>query len=138
MRRIGEVAKLFADSGVILIASFISPYRRDRNRARQVHIEANLGFIEIFVDTPIAVCEKRDPKGLYRKARIGKLNNFTGVDDPYEPPINPELLLNTVENSPQGIAVQIIHYLSKAGYINHKSECYYSEVSTSVFQVNNG
>ena len=93
IRRIGEVAKLFADAGVITLTSFISPYRKDRDQARKIHEEAGLPFIEIFVDVPIEVCEKRDPKGLYKKARAalaeGKGMGFTGVDDPYEAPLAP-------------------------------------------------
>ncbi len=93
IRRIGEVAKLFADSGAIAITSFISPYAADRNGCRQLHEENGLPFFEIFVDTPIEVCEQRDPKGLYKKARAGELKGFTGIDDPYEPPKAPELVL---------------------------------------------
>jgi len=97
IRRIGEVAKLFADAGLIALTSFISPYRADRDRVRQLHDDAGLPFFEVFVDTPLAVCEARDPKGLYRKARAGEITGFTGVDDPYEPPLSPELVLRTAE-----------------------------------------
>jgi adenylylsulfate kinase len=96
IRRIGEVAKLFADSGVIAITSFISPYRADRDRCRAMHENASGGplpFLEVFIDTPIEVCEQRDPKGLYKKARAGQLLHFTGIDDPYESPAKPELVL---------------------------------------------
>ncbi|MBL8746023.1 MAG: adenylyl-sulfate kinase [Phycisphaerae bacterium] len=93
IRRIGEVAKLFADSGTIALTSFISPYAADRNAARALHDQAGLPFLEVFVDTPIDECEKRDPKGLYKKARAGEIKGFTGVDDPYEPPQAPELRL---------------------------------------------
>ena len=95
IRRIGEVARLFADSGCITVASFISPYRRDRLLVRQLHERDGLAFVEVFVDTPLAVCEARDPKGLYKKARAGTLTGFTGIDDPYEGPEAPELVLNT-------------------------------------------
>jgi len=95
IRRIGEVARLFADSGAIALTAFISPYRSDRAIARQAHEAAGLAFIEVFVDTPIEVCEQRDPKGLYKKARAGQIKGFTGIDDPYEPPADPALVLQT-------------------------------------------
>jgi len=88
IRRVGEVAALFADAGLIAIAAFISPYRRDRDRARRMAADR---FFEVFCDTPLAVCEARDPKGLYRRARAGEIKGFTGIDDPYEPPESPEL-----------------------------------------------
>jgi adenylylsulfate kinase len=109
IRRIGEVAKLFTDAGVITITSFISPYRADRDAVR-----ANLApgdFVEIFVDAPIDVCEQRDPKGLYKKARAGQLKGFTGIDDPYEAPQKPEMVLNTAELSPEKCAAKILDYL---------------------------
>ena len=99
IRRIGEVAKLFADAGVVVIASFISPYRADRDNVRKLHEDAKLEFIECHVNTPIEVCEERDPKGLYKKARAGQLKGFTGVDDPYEAPTKPELVLPAGEKS---------------------------------------
>ncbi len=99
IRRLGEVAKLFADAGVVVITSFISPYRADRDRVRRLHDEAGLPFLEVFVDTPIEVCESRDPKGLYKKARAGQITGFTGIDDPYEPPESPEVTLPTAELS---------------------------------------
>ncbi len=97
IRRIGEVAKLFADAGMITITSFISPYRADRDLVRRGHEEAELPFLEVYVDCPLAVAEERDPKGLYKKARAGEIKGFTGVDDPYEAPENPELVVNTAE-----------------------------------------
>lgn len=106
IRRIGEVAKLFADAGIVTLTSFISPYVKDRDAARKVHEDAGLKFIEVFVDTPIEVCEQRDPKGLYKKARAGELKGFTGIDDPYEAPDRPELTIATattpVEESVRG------------------------------------
>jgi len=96
IRRIGEVAKLFADSGCVALTSFISPYRKDRDLCRELHEKDKTGaipFIEVFVDTPIEVCEQRDPKGLYKKARAGEIKGFTGIDDPYEAPVKPELVL---------------------------------------------
>lgn len=113
IRRIGEVAKLFADAGVITMTSFISPYRKDRDQARKIHQEAGVEFIEIFVDTPVGICEKRDPKGLYQKARRGELKDFTGVDDPYEEPLHPELVIKTGNKSPEEIAENLLQYLEK-------------------------
>jgi len=99
IRRIGEVAKLFADSGCVSLTSFISPYRADRDLCRALHEESDLRFIEVFVDTPLELCEQRDPKGLYKKARAGEIKGFTGIDDPYEAPDKPELTLETAEAS---------------------------------------
>ncbi len=113
IRRLGEVAKLFADAGVIIITSFISPYRRDRDRARQLSEEAGLEFLEIYVDAPLKVCEQRDPKGLYKKARAGEISNFTGVNDPYEPPLKPELVVNTATTSPEDAAAHILQLLEQ-------------------------
>ena len=99
IRRIGEVAKLFTDAGLITLTSFISPYRADRDLVRKLHDEAKLPFLEVFVDCDINVAEQRDPKGLYKKARAGEIKGFTGIDDPYEAPVNPELHLRTHELS---------------------------------------
>jgi adenylyl-sulfate kinase len=93
VRRVGEVARLFADAGVIALVPVISPYRAGRDHVRALHEGAGLVFFEVFVDTPIEICEQRDPKGLYQKARAGELRGFTGVDDPYEPPSAPQLVL---------------------------------------------
>jgi adenylylsulfate kinase len=117
IRRIGEVAKLFADCGVITMTSFISPYRKDRDTVRALHAEGKLPFIEVFVNTPIGTCEQRDPKGLYKKARAGQLKNFTGIDDPYEAPLNPELTLDMTNTSPQEATVQLLQYLEKQGIL---------------------
>lgn len=95
IRRIGEIAKLFVDTGVIALSSFVSPYRGDRDQVRALHEEAGMEFIEVFVDVPLSVAESRDPKGLYKKARAGEIKNFTGIDDPYEAPENPEIVLNS-------------------------------------------
>src|SRR5215831_12278268 len=108
IRRIGEVAKLFADCGVVAMTSFISPYRKDSDSVRALHMEAKLEFIEIHCATPIETCEQRDPKGLYKKARAGELKGFTGVDDPYEAPANPELTLDATGTTPQQGAVILI------------------------------
>jgi adenylylsulfate kinase len=117
IRRISEVAKLFADAGVITMTSFISPYRKDRDNARQLHEQAGLPFIEVYLATPLEVCEQRDPKGLYKKARAGEIKNFTGIDDPYEPPLRPELTFNAAEISPQQAAAQLLDYLVERGIL---------------------
>jgi adenylylsulfate kinase len=117
IRRIGEVAKLFADGGLITMTSFISPYRKDRDAVRALHVEGKLPFIEVYVATPIATCEQRDPKGLYKKARAGQLKNFTGVDDPYEEPSKPELTLDATSTSPQEATVILLQYLEKQGIL---------------------
>ncbi len=118
IRRIGEVAKLFADAGVFALTSFISPYRNDRDAARRIHAENAEGpipFIEVHVNTPIEICERRDPKGLYQQARAavagGQGIGFTGVDDPYEPPLNPELTFDaSTRDAADGVAM-ILDYL---------------------------
>jgi adenylylsulfate kinase len=115
IRRIGEVGKLFVDAGILTCTSFISPYRADREAARET--VGNDDFIEIFVDTPIEVCEERDPKGLYKKARAGEIKGFTGIDDPYEAPTNPELVIDTSKLSPQEAAIQVIGLLETRGVI---------------------
>jgi len=117
IRRIGEVAKLFADAGLVVMTSFISPYRKDRDAVRALHDAAGLPFIEIHVATPIETCETRDPKGLYKKARAGELKNFTGIDDPYEPPAKPELTLDATATSPQEATVQLLTYLRDKGLV---------------------
>jgi adenylylsulfate kinase len=117
IRRIGEVAKLFADGGVITMTSFISPYRKDRDTVRALHEAGKLPFIEIHVNTPIATCEQRDPKGLYKKARAGELKNFTGIDDPYEAPAKPELTIDATNTSPQQATVLLLDYLEKQGIV---------------------
>jgi adenylylsulfate kinase len=124
IRRIGEVAKLFADAGLIALTSFISPYRKDRDAARSIHTQNKVGaipFIEVFVNTPIACCEERDPKGLYKQARealaSGKGMGFTGVDDPYEAPIAPELTFDASKNTvAEGVAL-VLNYLAAKGLI---------------------
>jgi adenylylsulfate kinase len=115
IRRIGAVAKLFSDAGIVAITAFISPYRIDRDRVR-----ASLGegdFVEIFVDAPIEVCEARDPKGLYKKARAGELKGFTGIDDPYEAPAKPELVLNAEKKTADELANEVVAYLKAKGKI---------------------
>ena len=102
VRRVGEVARLLADAGLVVLAPVISPYRADRDLVRRGHEVAELPFIEVFVDTPLELCEQRDPKGLYRKARAGELTGMTGIDDPYEPPLRPQVVLR-----PDEIAIQV-------------------------------
>jgi adenylylsulfate kinase len=122
IRRIGEVAKLFADAGALTLTSFISPYRKDRDTVRALHEAAKLPFIEVHVNTPIETCEQRDPKGLYKKAReavkSGKGMGFTGVDDPYEAPLKPELTLDATSTSPQEAAAVLIQYLEGRGQLS--------------------
>jgi adenylylsulfate kinase len=117
IRRIGEVAKLFADCGVVAMTSFISPYRKDRDLVRALHVDGQLPFIEVHVNTPIETCEQRDPKGLYKKARAGQLKNFTGIDDPYEAPLKPELTIDATSTSPQNATVLLLQYLEKQGIL---------------------
>jgi len=100
VRRVGHVACLMADAGLIALVPLVSPYRADRDAVRSLHQAAGLPFVEVFVDTPIELCEERDPKGLYAKARAGELKGFTGVDDPYESPMRPELTLRPEDGGP--------------------------------------
>jgi bifunctional enzyme CysN/CysC len=93
VRRVGEVARLFADAGFVVLVPLISPYRDDRDEVRRRHIDTGLSFLEVYLDVPLEVCEQRDPKGLYAKVRAGEIHHFTGVDDPYEPPVTPDLAL---------------------------------------------
>lgn len=113
IRRIGEVAKLFADSGTVTGVAFISPYRADRKRARDIVEGAGLDFLEIYVKCPLEVCEKRDPKGLYKKARNGEIKNFTGLDAPYEEPTECELVLMSSEAAPVDLAAKVIELLKQ-------------------------
>ena len=124
IRRIGEVAKLFADAGLFALTSFISPYRKDREAARKAHAEAKpaaLPFVEVYVNTPIETCEQRDPKGLYKQARAaveaGKGMGFTGVDDPYEPPTSPELTFDASKQTVEEGVAMIVNYLTAKGLI---------------------
>eukprot|EP00186_Timspurckia_oligopyrenoides_P003392 CAMPEP_0182441356 /NCGR_PEP_ID=MMETSP1172-20130603/282_1 /TAXON_ID=708627 /ORGANISM="Timspurckia oligopyrenoides, Strain CCMP3278" /LENGTH=209 /DNA_ID=CAMNT_0024635559 /DNA_START=74 /DNA_END=703 /DNA_ORIENTATION=- len=111
IRRIGEVAKLMGDVGVITATAFISPYKADRDLCRKLHEEAKIPFVEVFVNCPLSVAEERDPKGLYKKARAGLIKNFTGIDDPYEAPENAEVEIDTSKNSVEECAKIIIAYL---------------------------
>jgi adenylylsulfate kinase len=115
IRRVGAVAKLFCEAGLIAITAFISPYRADRDRVRASLAPGD--FIEVYVNTPLEICEQRDPKGLYKKARSGQLRGFTGIDDPYEPPLRPEIVLEGAKYPPEQLADQVIAYLESAGKI---------------------
>jgi len=113
IRRIGSTAGLFAEAGLITLTAFISPYRADRDAVRAALRPGD--FIEVFVDAPLEVCEKRDPKGLYKKARAGEIKGFTGIDDPYEAPLKPELRLDAGRETPDVLADEVIAYLRSAG-----------------------
>ena len=119
IRRIGEVSKLFADSGMLCLASFISPYAADRNAARAMHEEAGVPFIECYVEVDLAIAEERDPKGLYKKARAGEIKGFTGIDDPYEAPANAELVLNTGTTSLEDCVAAALAELESRGLLKH-------------------
>ncbi|WP_419770624.1 MAG: adenylyl-sulfate kinase [Candidatus Marinarcus sp.] len=115
IRRIGEVSKLFVDAGLIVLTAFISPFKSDRQIARS--LVGYDEFLEVFIDTPLSICEKRDPKGLYKKAREGAIKNFTGIDSPYEAPVEPQIQLKTDECDIQACADKVIFHLIKYGYI---------------------
>ncbi|MCK5378012.1 MAG: adenylyl-sulfate kinase [Acidobacteria bacterium] len=115
IRRIGEVAKLFTEAGMINLTAFISPYREDRDRNRK--IQGNGDFVEVFVDAPLAVCEARDTKGLYKKARAGIIPEFTGISAPYEAPDQAEIVLNTDDESVEQSAARVVTYLEEQGYV---------------------
>jgi bifunctional enzyme CysN/CysC len=114
IRRVGEVARLFADAGIVALVPVISPYRADRGRARAAHAAAGIPFVEVFVDTPLDVCESRDPKGLYAKARRGEIVGFTGVDGPYEAPEAPELRLTPADGTALEQAQRVLAALDES------------------------
>jgi len=116
IRRIGEVAKLFVDAGAFVSTAFISPYREDRDMVRQLVQDGE--FIEVYVNAPLEICEERDPKGLYKKARAGEIKNFTGIDDPYEAPEDAELVIYTGKRSLEECAAEVMNYLEANGYID--------------------
>jgi len=116
IRRIGEVAKLFVDAGTIVLTAFISPFQKERDSVRKL-VEDD-AFIEIFINTPLEVCESRDPKGLYKKAREGEIPNFTGISSPYEAPSKPEIHIKNDKISIEDVTQQIIDYLQEKGYLN--------------------
>ncbi len=126
IRRVGEVAKLFTQAGIVNLVAFISPYRIDRNRSRE--IQEPRDFIEAFVDCPLEVCEARDPKGLYGKARAGQIAEFTGITAPYEVPERPELVVPTDREEPNRSAARILTYLEHHGYLDTRP----AEVSITV------
>jgi bifunctional enzyme CysN/CysC len=113
VRRVGEVAKLLADAGVIAIVSLVSPYAADRARVRASHADASLPFVEIFVDTPLEICEARDPKGMYAKARAGEIAHFTGIDDPYEAPEAPHLRLRPEDGDAAAQAALVLDLVER-------------------------
>ena len=115
IRRVAEVAKLMVDAGLIVITAFISPFKAEREMARELLGEGE--FIEIFVNTPLDVCEARDPKGLYNKARTGELKNFTGIDSAYEAPTNADIVLYTADSDPAILSEQVIEYLRAGHYV---------------------
>ncbi|HUE73703.1 MAG TPA: adenylyl-sulfate kinase, partial [Pirellulaceae bacterium] len=120
IRRVGAVAELFAAAGIVTLTAFISPYRADRDAVRRQVVARGRpdDFLEVFVDTPLAVCEERDPKGLYQKARAGEIKQFTGIDDPYEPPLQPELRLDGgAGRSAEELADEVLAHLKKSGKI---------------------
>ena len=116
IRRVGAVAKMLCDAGVVTLTAFVSPYRSDRDSVRASMPKGD--FLEVFVDAPLEVCEARDPKGLYKKARAGEISGFTGIDAPYEPPENAELVLAAGEQTPEALAEQVIEMLSQSGKLS--------------------
>jgi len=118
IRRIGEITKLFVDAGIIILTAFISPFQRERDLVRSLVKKDE--FIEIFVDTPLEICESRDPKDLYKKARQKEILNFTGISSPYEAPSNPKIHIRTDIRSVEESADEIIHYLTAKGYLHAK------------------
>jgi len=115
IRRVGEVANLFCDAGLVVVTAFISPFAKDRGMVRSMAMEGQ--FVEVFIDAPLSVCEQRDPKGLYKKARAGEIKDFTGIDSPYETPVNPELHIVNDGISIEEAAIQVVDYLKENAYI---------------------
>ena len=113
VRRAGEVARILAEAGIIAIAALVSPYAADRARVRNSHRAAGLPFLEVFIDTPVEVCQARDPKGLYARARAGQLTGLTGVDDPYEPPRTPHLRLCPEDGDPAAHAARVLELIDQ-------------------------
>jgi adenylyl-sulfate kinase len=116
IRRVGEVSKLFADAGMIVMSSFISPFRKDRDLVRTIHAQAGLSFVEIFIDTPLAICEARDPKQLYARARRGEIKDFTGISSPYERPQSAEIVIAD-GHAPHENAAQVLDWLKQHGIV---------------------
>ena len=117
IRRIGEISKLYCDTGIITLNSFISPYREDRQQVRELHEEGGYNFIEVHVDCALETAEERDPKGLYKKARAGEIKNFTGIDDPYEAPVDAEITLHTDQMTLEEEVEIILNYLQENRYL---------------------
>lgn len=117
IRRIGEISKLYCDTGIICLNSFISPYREDREQVRRLHEEGGYNFIEVHVHCSLETAEDRDPKGLYKKARAGEIKNFTGIDDPYEAPSSPEITLNTDQMTLEQEVEVVLDYLQEQRYL---------------------
>lgn len=117
IRRVGEVSKLFADGGIVSLCSFISPFLSDRQMVREIHVNGNLPFYEVYVGTPLEVCEKRDPKGLYKKARAGQIKGFTGIDSEYQPPKNPDVLVGSKGESIEESVEAVIKFLTEKGIV---------------------
>lgn len=120
IRRVGEVGKLFVDAGLLVLSAFISPFQKDRELVKK--LVGNGEFIEIFIDTPLDICESRDPKGLYKKARSGEIAEFSGITSPYEVPTHPDITIDTQHTSPQEATKIIIEYLAEKNYIKWKSK----------------
>ncbi|MGF1697494.1 adenylyl-sulfate kinase [Vibrio lamellibrachiae] len=120
IRRISEVAKLFVDSGTIALTAFISPFIADREQARALFSDGE--FLEVFIDTPLEVCESRDPKGLYKKARAGEIKHFTGIDSAYEAPTSPEIHVKTASQSVEECAIDVVNKLSEMGYLSLRGD----------------
>jgi 3'-phosphoadenosine 5'-phosphosulfate synthase len=121
IRRVAEVAKLFADAGVITLASFISPFQLDRDEARKIHESEGIAFFEIYVNTSIEVCERRDPKSLYKKARVGQIKGFTGIDSAYEVPTAPDLVLQAGEESEMTSLNKVLHFLYEHNVLSDRA-----------------
>ena len=117
IRRVGEISRLFSDAGMLCLVSMISPFKEERHFVRSLHISEGLPFVEVFVDAPLPICEKRDPKGLYQKARAGEIPNFTGLGSPYEPPDNPEIWLDTQNKSAEQCAMECMDYIHATGLL---------------------
>jgi adenylylsulfate kinase len=116
IRRVGAVARLMCDAGLVTLTAFVSPYRADRDAVRASLDPGD--FLEVFVDAPLDVCEARDPKGLYKKARAGQITDFTGIDAPYEAPLQPELVLKSAEHPPDALAEQVLNFINMAGKLS--------------------
>ena len=118
IRRVGEASKLFNDVGVIVMSSFISPYRKDRDAVRELHAQSDMRFVEVYVDCALDVAERRDPKGLYKKARGGEIRGFTGIDDPYEAPLSPEIHLHTDRSTLDEEVETLVDYMRRQRLIS--------------------